>query len=101
MLEKLKSQKKKMGIDAGLMDYNRTFNLLIDLASDFMDGWSSVSAEIIAVSLSNKGINQTEMAKLLEIKQSAVSQRQKRARLSLINDLLDYYRQTIKHIEAS
>ena len=101
MLEKLKLQKKKMGIDTGMTNYNRTFNLLIDLASDFMDSWSSVSAEMIAVSLSEKGINQTEMAKLLKIKQSAVSQRQKRARLLLINDLLDYYRRTIKDIVAS
>ena len=100
MLEKLKSQKKKMGLDVGKSDYNRTFNLLIDLTSDIMDNWSSVSAEIVAVSLSKTGINQTEMAQLLQIKQSAVSQRQKRARLSLINDLLDYYSQTIKDIKA-
>lgn len=101
MLDKLKSQKKNMGLDTGLTDYNRTFNLLIDLASDFMNSWSSVSAEMVAISLSKKGINQTEMATLLKIKQSAVSQRQKRARLSLINDLLDYYRQTLKDILTS
>ena len=101
MLEELKSRKKKMGLDSGSSDYNRTFNLLIDLASDFMDGWSPVSAEMVAVSLSHAGINQTEMAKLLKIKQSAVSQRQKRARLSLINDLLDYYHQTIKDLKAT
>ena len=101
MLEKLKTRKKKMGMDAGISDYNRNFNLLIDLASDFMDSWSRVSAEMVAVSLSNIGINQTEMAQLLKIKQSAVSQRQKRARLSLVNDLLVYYAQTLKDIKVS
>ena len=99
MLEFLKSQKKKMGIDLGISTYNRTFNLLIELASDFMDNWSSVSAEIVAASLSQKGITQNEMAQLLQINQSAVSQRKKRARLHLINDLLDYYRQILKNIK--
>ena len=101
MLEYLKSQKKKMGLDAGISDYNRTFNLLIDLASDFMDSWTSVSAEIVATSLSQKEISQNEMAQLLHINQSAVSQRQKRARLALINDLLDYYSQTLKDIKTT
>ena len=99
MLEFLKSQKKKMGMDIGISAYNRTFNLMIDLASDFMDNWSSVSAEIVAASLSQKGITQTEMAHLLQINQSAVSQRQKRARLYLIKDLLNYYHQTLKNIK--
>ena len=99
MLEFLKSQKKKMGMDLGISAYNRTFNLLIDLASDFMDNWSSVSAEIVAASLSQKGNTQTEMAHLLQINQSAVSQRQKRARLYLIKDLLNYYHQTLKNIK--
>ena len=98
MLEFLKSQKKKMGMDLGISTYNRTFNLLIDLASDFMDNWSSVSAEIVAASLSHKGITQNEMAQLLQINQSAVSQRKKRARLYLIHDLLDYYQQILKNI---
>ena len=98
-LEFLKSQKKKMGIDLGISTYNRTFNLLIDLTSDFMDNWSSVSAELVAASLSQKGITQNEMAQLLQINQSAVSQRKKRARLHLINDLLDYYQQILKNIK--
>ena len=100
MLEQLKSSKNKMAIDTGLSKYNRTFKLLIDLASDFMDNWSRVSAEMIAVSLTHTGCTQTELADLLRVKQSAVSQRQKRARLSLIADLLNYYSETLKDINT-
>ena len=100
MLEQLKSSKNKMGIDTGLSNYNRNFKLLIDLASDFMDSWSRVSAEMVAASLINTGSTQTELATRLQIKQSAVSQRQKRARLSLIMELLNYYSETLKNIKS-
>ncbi len=100
MLEQLKAGKKRMGIDTGDEQMNRILNLAIDLASDFMDSWSTVSAEMIAFILANPGITQSEMAKQLKIKQSAVSQRQKRARYALVADLLDFYENSIKELRT-
>ncbi len=100
MLDKLKSQKKNMGIDTGESHRNRSLNLMIDLASDFMDNWTPVSAEIIALSLAAPDKTQSQMADELKIRQSAVSQRQKRARYLLVQQMLEYYTQIIKELEA-
>lgn len=100
MLDELKLKKMKMGINAGYPKYNETLNLLLKLASDFMDHWSTVSAEIVALSLSHPGMTQTELAKQLQIKQSAVSQRQKRARWLLLQELLYFYTQSLDEIES-
>ena len=91
MLDELKLKKKKIGIDTGAAKHNETLNLLLDLASDFIDGWSTVSAEIVALSLSQPDMTQAQLAEQLQIKQSAVSQRQKRARWSLLQELLYFY----------
>ena len=56
-----------------------------------MDEWSPVSAEIITLMLENPNMQQQEIADLLGIQQSAVSQRQKRARLELVQQVLTYY----------
>lgn len=64
---------------------------MIRLALDFMDEWTSVSAEIIAIAMSTPNKAQQEIAKELNIQQSAISQRQKRARLDLVLQLLDYF----------
>lgn len=98
MLEELKKKRKNMGIDTGNPKHNQGLNLIIDLAMDFMDSWSTVSAEIVKVSLAQPGITQTALARQLQIKQSAVSQRRKRARYSLVLDVLQYYTQILKEI---
>ena len=99
VLDELKAGKKRMGIDAGDPGVNRVLNLVIYLASDFMDSWSTVSAEMVAYSLSNPTITQTEMAEQLDIRQSAISQRRKRARWSQIRDVLKFYNEIIKELK--
>ena len=99
-LDQLKLKKKRMGIDTGHSKFDRTMNLILDLSSDTMDSWSTVSAEMVAFALSRPQITQAEMAAQFHIQQSAVSQRQKRARLSRILDVLDYYQETIKELET-
>ncbi|MEN8788833.1 MAG: hypothetical protein ABF295_04900 [Flavobacteriaceae bacterium] len=98
MLDKLKSQKKNMGIDTGDSDRNRILNLMLDLASDFMDNWTPVSAEMVALSLASPDRKQSEMADELKIRQSAVSQRRKRARYPLVEQILEFYTQIIKEL---
>lgn len=92
----LKDDKLNMTISTGNVTHDRTLNLMLKLALNFMDDWSPVSAEIVALALQNPNVSQQEIAEQLNIQQSAVSQRQKRARLDLVRDLLDYYAQYIK-----
>ena len=96
--ESLKEAKINLTLATGDDFYDDTLNLLIKLALDFMDDWSIVSAEIVALVLENPTASQQEIAEQLGIQQSAVSQRQKRARLDLVLELLAYYRTIFKEI---
>jgi len=98
--EKLKDDKRNMVIATGNKKEDQTLNLILKLASDFMDEWTSVSAEIVAIALDYPNLSQQEIAQQLNIQQSAVSQRQKRARLDLVFELLDYYLQTVKRMKS-
>ncbi|MDP5062743.1 MAG: SatD family protein [Maribacter sp.] len=93
--ETLKESKINISIATGNADYDRTLNLMLRLALDFMDDWSVVSAEIVTLSLDYPHYSQKEIAQQLGIKQSAVSQRLKRARLDLVLDVLSYYKELI------
>ena len=90
-LESLKDSKISLSIATDNEFYDRTLNLMLRLSLDFMDDWSVVSAEIMTLVLKNPEASQKEIAKQLGIKQSAVSQRLKRARLDLVEELLAYY----------
>jgi len=95
-LNMLKKKKINLAIATEDPQLEDTLNLILKLGSDFMDGWSVVSAEIIVLALQNPGASQKEIADQLQIQQSAVSQRQKRARLDLVKDLLNYYHKNYK-----
>lgn len=94
--ESLKDSKINLSIATGDVMKDRTLNLILQLALDFMDDWSVVSAEIVTLVLDNPNHSQKEIAKKLGIKQSAVSQRLKRARMDLVLDVLAYYEEVIK-----
>ncbi len=93
--ETLKESKVNLSIATGEKEHDRTLNLMLQLALDFMDNWSVVSAEIVTLSLDYPHYSQKEIAQQLGIKQSAVSQRLKRARLDLVLDVLSYYKELI------
>ncbi len=98
-LERLKKNKANLMLATGDEKYDKTFNLLLKMALNFMDNWSPVSAEIVSMNLRNPNASQQMLAEELYIKQSAISQRQKRARLDLVRELLAYYEETINEIE--
>ncbi|SIQ56938.1 SatD family protein [Maribacter ulvicola] len=93
--ETLKESKVNLSIATGETAHDRTLNLMLRLALNFMDDWSVVSAEIVTLSLDYPHYSQKEIAQQLGIKQSAVSQRLKRARLDLVLDVLSYYKELI------
>ncbi|NNE78149.1 MAG: hypothetical protein HKN31_13885 [Pricia sp.] len=96
--ESLKEEKVNMTIATGNDFFDETFNLMLKFALSIMDDWSQVSAEIVVKALENSEASQKEIAKELHIQQSAVSQRQKRARLDLVFELLDYYLKILKEL---
>lgn len=100
IFETLKEQKLNLAIATGDSNEDESLNVMLQLALDFMDEWTAVSAEVIAIALSNSKMSQQAIAEQLSIQQSAVSQRQKRARLDLVLKLLAYYPQSIKRIKA-
>lgn len=96
--ETLKDEKRNLAITTGQSYFDKSINLMCDLALDFMDEWTPVSSEIVTMVLQNPNWSQQEMAESLGIQQSAVSQRQKRARINLVLQLLNYYKEQIKEI---
>ncbi len=95
----LKASKLNLEIATGNKNYDKTLNLILKLGLDFMNDWSVVSAEIVTMVLQNPKVSQKEIAKDLGIKQSAVSQRYKRARLDLVLHILDFYQELCKEIK--
>lgn len=94
--DSLKESKVNLSIATGDESHDKTINLMLKLALDFMDNWSVVSAEIVTMILDNLEASQKELALKLGIKQSAVSQRLKRARIDLVLELLAYYENLFK-----
>lgn len=88
----LRPQKTRLSVLSGHDKADHVMNLLLRMALQFMDQWTRVSAETVALALSHPEASQQQLAGHLGIRQSAVSQRQARARLDLVEELLMYYR---------
>ncbi len=91
IFETLKSSKCNMVIQSDDERIDRILNLMIKLALSFMDNWSSVSAETVAMYLNNSKTTQSDLADKIGIKQSAISQRINRAKLDLVLELIIVY----------
>lgn len=100
IFETLKEQKLNLAIVTGHDDKDKTLNLMLKLALNFMDDWSVVSAQMVSLALTKPNASQQEVADQLKIRQSAVSQRLKRARMDLVLDLLAYYDENLKGIKV-
>ena len=96
--ESLKEDKLNLTMATGSGFYDDTINLMLKLALDFMDDWSTVSAEIVVLALDNPDASQAVLAEKLGIRQSAVSQRLSRARLDLVLELLKYYEKILTEL---
>jgi len=94
--EKLKKQ--TLVIKTAWHDFDKTLNLMCDLASLTMDTWSPTSAIIVKTALeSDPNTNQEELAALLNKKQSNISTGLKRSGFYEIQKLLNYYQNEIKN----
>ena len=96
--ETLKKEKQNLKLKTSSEKLNKEINLYFRLALIAMDNWTTNSAEIVKLSLEHPRMIQTELAKLVNISQDAVSKRQKRAYLDEIQDLDSIYRQKIAQL---
>lgn len=88
----LKSDKVNLAIATPWPEFDDEMNLYFKLALITMDHWSKASAEFMDAQLGQGRLSQEELAQLLGIGQSSVSERKKRAHY----DELDLLRQRFK-----
>lgn len=93
MFDSLK--KRTLAVKTPWNDCDKTINLQIKLALLTMDDWSDTSAEVVAMSLRNPEATQKDIAEMLSIPQSRVSERLSRAGFDAILEMEHYYRETI------
>ncbi|MFD0836590.1 SatD family protein [Mariniflexile aquimaris] len=91
-------KKQTLAIKTEWKDFNKTINLMFDLASLTMDNWTPISSLIIKTALEAKPeSNQQELAAVLNKKQSNISTGLKRGGFYEIQKLINYYQHEIKN----
>lgn len=94
----LKKDNNNLAIQTDDEIFDVEMNLFFRFALVFMDEWSAVSCEIVHTLLSYPKKKQFEIAVVLGINQSAVSQRIKRANIDLLKDLNSHYISRVKQL---
>lgn len=97
----LKKQRVTLAISSPYPAFDADINLMLKLALVTMDSWSTVSAELAEIVFANPNLLQEEIAQQLEIKQSAVSQRARRAQLDLVMELIQYYQYKVEKLKTA
>lgn len=92
-------KKQTLAIQTPWKEWNKTFLVMIDLAIVIIDKWSEKTAEVMAVKLKNPSMSQKEIAEVLNKKgQGNISESLKRGGYDELNQLLNYYQETIKKL---
>lgn len=94
--EDLKKNRLNLIITSEWKDFNRDVNLFIKLALLTMDHWTENAAEMVKITLDNPEKGQSELGKMIGIKQNAVSSRLKRAAFDEIVEMIDVYQLKLK-----
>jgi hypothetical protein len=90
--KRLKKEKQKLAIKSEWQDLDEILNLCLKLGMIAMDRWSVVSAETVALALSEPQASQEDLGKMLKIKQNAVSNRLARAHFDEIMEINELFR---------
>ena len=98
LLTDIKVQGRTLAIQTENEKVNRDLNILFKWAAIDFDNWTAATAEIIFQLLRNSELTQEELAKELNISQSSVSQRVKRANFDLIHETDQFFRKKIAEL---
>jgi hypothetical protein len=96
--ENLKKEKINLIVNSGNKNFDNDLNLIFRWASETMDNWTPPVAETVYELLIDKNLTQEELAKKLNITQSSVSQRFKRANFDLILQTDSYFRKKLAEL---
>ncbi|MCC2589816.1 SatD family protein [Chryseobacterium sp. MFBS3-17] len=96
--ERIKAEKLNLSICSDHPEFDEMMNLTFKWMSVGMDNWSVVSAEIVNIFIRDSDQNQEQVAQQLNISQSSVSQRLKRANYDLIAETDLFFRKKIAQL---
>lgn len=89
--------KKNLSITTSNQMLNDILKVMCDLSLLIMDRWSERTAEVFFIKLKNPELNQSEIAKMLNIKaQGNISEALKRSGFDEIQQFIQFYQKTIK-----
>jgi IS30 family transposase len=94
--EALKS--KRLAIDTGNDDYNRTLNLMFELGLLTFDNWTKIDAQTLKTVLEFKEETQQEIAKKLNKSPSTISFTLQKTGYKEIEKLLIYYKHSVSRL---
>lgn len=89
-------KKRTLAIKTPWDEVDELLNLNLKLALLTMDGWSVTVAEVVRASMQMPNATQTEIAEMLGVTQSRVSERQNRSGFDAIMEMLAYSQKLIK-----
>lgn len=98
LLNEIKHEGRSLAICTDNEKVNRDINILFKWASIDFDSWSVATAQIVHRMLINKDLTQEQLAKDLNITQSSVSQRLKRANYDLVLETDAFFRKKIAEL---
>ena len=94
----LKKEKQNLAIKTNWAKFDKEINLYLRLSLIVMDSWTENSAEIVKLAIENPTKSQAEIGTLVGIKQTAVSQRLKRAYFDELLEVNDMYKAKIREL---
>ena len=98
--EKIKAEKITLSIASDFPDFDEVMNITFKWMNSSLDSWSVVSASIVQIFIKDNNLNQEEVAQQLNVSQSSVSQRLKRANYDLIMQTDRIFRKRISELKA-
>lgn len=97
LLKELKAEGRTLAIKTPDDALDVDLNMVFKYATLHFDCWTGVVSEVVHEMLLDKSLTQEELARRLDITQSSISQRIKRANFDLILELDQYFRVKIKN----
>lgn len=91
-------KKYTMGIKTPSVEFDKIFNLVLQIFNTTADNWSPVTAEIIKFTLEHPDLNQNQIADKLNKSQSSISEALKRGGYDELKELISIYEEKIEKI---